>query len=259
MSGKIFIVGDDKAKQTLSMILLQENYGMESVSNEQEIIAALGAEDSEKAAVVLVDVECLGTDGIKLMREARKISPGSRFILLTEDGSLDGAVKALRNEAHDYFVKPVDPGELLQSIERAIALREKDRRVRQLIEQLETTVRELKKELEYFGEPRTRLQVIPLPAGVSYDRLRREMWRGSSRVYLTPTEGKLFEILVTNWGRLIENSELAFLIQGHKVDEAEAPEILRPLISRLRQKLKVFPQGEQWIMVVRGKGYVFDE
>jgi DNA-binding response OmpR family regulator len=30
------------------------------------------------------------------------------------------------------------------------------------------------------------------------------------------------------------------------------------LISRLRRKLSVFPNGENWISNVRGTGYVFD-
>ena len=48
------------------------------------------------------------------------------------------------------------------------------------------------------------------------------------------------------------------LVQGYETSEWEAPEVLRPLISRLRRKLSEFPHGEHWISNVRGTGYVFD-
>jgi len=61
-----------------------------------------------------------------------------------------------------------------------------------------------------------------------------------------------------NWGRVISHEELAFLTLGYEVSDDEAPEILRPLISRLRRKLDSFPEGKKWITSVRGVGYVFD-
>ena len=84
------------------------------------------------------------------------------------------------------------------------------------------------------------------------------MWRGAEKERLTPTEAQLLEIFVTNWGRVLSHEELAFLIQGFEVSGDEAPEILRPLISRLRRKLDSFPEGKKWITSVRGVGYVFD-
>ena len=97
-----------------------------------------------------------------------------------------------------------------------------------------------------------------MPKATSLDLARREIWRGPTKERLTPTEGKLLEVFVNNWGRVITHGELVFLIQGYDVDELEAPEILRPLISRLRKKLEALEKGEKWISSVRGVGYVFD-
>jgi DNA-binding response OmpR family regulator len=52
--------------------------------------------------------------------------------------------------------------------------------------------------------------------------------------------------------------DLVFLVQGYEITEWEAPEVLRPLVSRLRRKLSAFPDGDKWIANVRGTGYVFD-
>lgn len=107
----------------------------------------------------------------------------------------------------------------------------------------------------FTGKPKSRQQVISLPDGVSLDLPRREMWRGAEKERLTPTEAQLLKIFVTNWGRVIPHLELVFLLE---VSDAEAPEILRPLVSQLRRKLDTFPQGAKWITSVRGVGYVFD-
>jgi two-component system KDP operon response regulator KdpE len=93
---------------------------------------------------------------------------------------------------------------------------------------------------------------------VLIDLARREVWRGNLRVGLTPTEGKLMKILLENRGRVIPHRDLVFMLHGYESTEWEAPEVLRPLISRLRRKLSVFPNGENWISNVRGTGYVFD-
>ena len=90
------------------------------------------------------------------------------------------------------------------------------------------------------------------------DLARREIWRGNERVKLTPTEGKLLKVLFENKGRVMSHKNLVFLVQGYDIAEWEAPEVLRPLVSRLRRKLSTFPNGENWIVNVRGTGYVFD-
>jgi len=61
-----------------------------------------------------------------------------------------------------------------------------------------------------------------------------------------------------NRGRVLTHRELVSLVQGYETSDFEAPEVLRPLVSRLRRKLTVFG-GEGWIVNVRGTGYVFQE
>jgi DNA-binding response OmpR family regulator len=66
------------------------------------------------------------------------------------------------------------------------------------------------------------------------------------------------KILLENRGRVLSHQELVFLVQGYETTEKEAPEVLRPLISRLRRKLSVFQDGENWIVNIRGTGYLFE-
>jgi DNA-binding response OmpR family regulator len=127
-----------------------------------------------------------------------------------------------------------------------------------LLDQLETSLQQLK-DVEGLSQANVVGQrVVNLPDGVMVDLARREIWRGNERVTLTPTEGKLLKVLFENKGRVMSHKDLVFLVQGYEITDWEAPEVLRPLVSRLRRKLSTFPNGEDWIVNVRGTGYVFD-
>jgi len=109
-----------------------------------------------------------------------------------------------------------------------------------------------------FITPDTGIRVHAIKSGVIADLARREVWRGSLRVVLTPTEGKLMKALLENRGRVMSHRDLVLMVHGYDTTDWEAPEVLRPLVSRLKRKLRVFPNGESWITNVRGTGYVFD-
>jgi DNA-binding response OmpR family regulator len=82
-------------------------------------------------------------------------------------------------------------------------------------------------------------------------------WRGQT-VYLTPAEGRLLRVFVENIGKVFSHRDLVLLVQGYSASPQEAPEILRPLVSRLRQKLDSQPSIMNRIVSVRGTGYVFE-
>lgn len=228
---------------------------MSSLTNGKSALETL---ESEEISVAFVSLELPDLDGIKVLQNCRKISPDTKIILLAENGSMETVIEAIRYNADDYILKPYDPEEIIASITKALAELNKEKRIRTLIQQIDDALQELKDLLGYTGKPKTSQRVISLPDGVSLDLPRREIWRGTEKGRLTPTEAQLVEIFVTNWGRVMSHGELVFLLQGYEVSEDEAPEILRPLISRLRRKLDSFPEGKKWITSVRGVGYVFD-
>ena len=51
---------------------------------------------------------------------------------------------------------------------------------------------------------------------------------------------------------------MVLLVQGYDTSQREAPEILRPLVSRLRHKLEQFPVLAERVASVRGTGYVYE-
>jgi DNA-binding response OmpR family regulator len=61
-----------------------------------------------------------------------------------------------------------------------------------------------------------------------------------------------------NEGKVFSHRELVLLVQGYETSQREAPEILRPLVSRLRHKLETFPILAERVASVRGTGYVYE-
>lgn len=256
MKGNILIVDDEAtARMSLAEILQLEGYRVTIAEDGEKALEVL---DEDIFDVMVLDIKMPGIDGVEVLKRIGQTLPDFKVILLTAHGSLESAIEAVRQGAHDYLLKPASPGDILSSVNRAMhALSDTDRR-RRLIEQMEASLKQLK-DAEGIQESAPAIStVVALQDGVMVDLERREIWRGDEKVMFTPTEGKLMKVLLENRGRVLSHKELVLLVQGYKTTDWEAPEILRPLVSRLRRKLAEFPGGRDWITNVRGTGYVFD-
>ena len=76
-----------------------------------------------RPAVVLTDLKLPVGDGFGVLRAARELDPELQVVVMTAYGSIQDAVKAMRDGAMDFLAKPVDPDHLLLLVERAIAQR----------------------------------------------------------------------------------------------------------------------------------------
>ena len=82
-----------------------------------------------------------GLSGLELLQRVRREHPGTEFVLLTANASVESAVGALRMGAADYLVKPVRPEELsLLVVERILGRRrllEENERLRDALRALD--------------------------------------------------------------------------------------------------------------------------
>jgi DNA-binding NtrC family response regulator len=116
MQERILVVDDEEIiRQSLSFILKSEGYSVEEASNGREAYEKM-KEDSFD--LILSDLEMPEMKGIELLEEIKKLNIKSSVIIITAFGSLDTAIKALRNGASDYILKPVEFDELLIKIKR---------------------------------------------------------------------------------------------------------------------------------------------
>ena len=90
--------------------------------------AVAEAEDARAAAhllardpfrLVLTDLRMPHGSGLDVLRASKETNPDAPVVLMTAYGSIDEAVQAMKDGAHDFLQKPVDSNHLLLLIERA--------------------------------------------------------------------------------------------------------------------------------------------
>jgi|LSQX01.2.fsa_nt_gb DNA-binding NarL/FixJ family response regulator len=68
--------------------------------------------------IVITDIQLPDKSGIELIREFRKIKPGTRFIVLSMFDERAMVNEALEAGADSYIVKSAEPAELIRALER---------------------------------------------------------------------------------------------------------------------------------------------
>lgn len=242
MKSIILVVDDEPvARQSLSDILRLEGYGVSAVPNGQ---AAVEYVRTHAVDLMVVDLRMPGMDGLEVIQVVNQTSPDTEVILLTAYGSTETAIQALRLRVHDYLLKPALPAQIVASVKKGLARREariKGRGGSGLIPS---------------EEP---ISEFRLKDGTVADLSRRLIRKNKKVAHLTPAEGRLLRVLLENPGKVFSHRDLVLLVQGYDTSPQEAPEVLRPLVSRLRHKLEEFPNLMNRISSVRGTGYVYEE
>jgi DNA-binding response OmpR family regulator len=239
--GNILVVDDDQVeRQTLTDILRLEGYHVASAANGE---AALDFVRQNPVDLILLDLRMPGMSGLEVIKVLNHASPDVEIIMLTAHGSMDSAIEALRNRVQDYLLKPASPTLILDSVARGM--------VRRNAKQKSPGNQEESEKDENI--------IFSLKDGTMVDFSRRLIRCGSHTVSLTPAEGRLLKIFSENVGKVYSHRELVLLVQGYSTSQQEAPEIMRPLVSRLRQKLSKFPAVLNRIISLRGTGYVFEK
>ncbi len=241
MSPHILIVDDEAiALKSLGDILRLEGYTVATAENGQ---VAVNYARNHYVDLMIVDLRMPGIGGLEVVQIINEISPDTEVILLTAFGTTESAVRALRLRIHDYLLKPASPAQILASVRMGLSRREDKLRSREGYAP-DTPLDE-------------RVATVELKDGTAINLSQRVIKYDEKEVHLTPAEGRLLRIFIENVGRVFTHRELVLLVQGYETAQHEAPEILRPLVSRLRQKIREVPALEGSVVSVRGTGYVF--
>jgi DNA-binding NtrC family response regulator len=115
---QILIVDDELiVRESLGNWLKEEGY---SVDTSDSGLAALEKIQSKGCDLVVADVKMPGMDGIELLERCKKIDPDLQVLVMTAYASIDTAVRAMKKGAFDYIVKPFNPEDVSQIIQRAL-------------------------------------------------------------------------------------------------------------------------------------------
>jgi len=70
--------------------------------------------------LIITDLKLPYKDGLAVLESAREFSPRTPVILMTAYGTIETAVKAVKEGAYDFLTKPFDPDHLLLLIDKAL-------------------------------------------------------------------------------------------------------------------------------------------
>jgi len=115
---RVLVVDDDEITcNLLEEVLAKEGFAVDRALNGREAI-----DKGERAPydVVLTDIRMIGTDGMEVLRAYRQKSPDTIIIMMTAFGSIETAIRAIKEGAYDYVSKPFKLEEIKLTIHRAL-------------------------------------------------------------------------------------------------------------------------------------------
>jgi two-component system, OmpR family, torCAD operon response regulator TorR len=224
----ILVVEDDPVgRQTLAAYLRKENHRVSEAADGKAMRRIFAQGD---VAVVMLDINLPGEDGLSLLRELRRQSEVGVIMVTGRDDSVDRIV-ALELGADDYVTKPYNMRELLprtKNLARRVAA---SRRVAQ-------------------DEPTKHFD------GWTLDIPHWSLTAADgTETRLTRAEFELLATLVTNRGRVLSRDSLIDHVSGRDRDPLDRT--IDVLVGRLRRKIEKDPATPRLIITVHGIGYVF--
>src|ERR687894_446302 len=113
------LLAEDKESLRRMLRLTLENAGY-TVAEAEDARAAAQQLQRAPFRLVLTDLRMPHGSGLDVLRAAKAADPEVPVVLMTAYGSIDEAVQAMKEGAHDFLQKPVDSNHLLLLIERAL-------------------------------------------------------------------------------------------------------------------------------------------
>jgi len=149
--GNILVVDDNKNVLTALRILLSNYFEKVMLLSSPNQLSTVMREFNPD--IVLLDMNFsaginTGNEGFYWLSEIKKQDADLPVVLFTAYADIDIAVKALKQGACDFIVKPWDNARLIATLQSAFALRESRNEVKQLLGKQYVLQNELNKELD---------------------------------------------------------------------------------------------------------------
>src|SRR5436189_1861214 len=114
----ILLVEDKESlRRVLRLTLEHAGYSVTEAADAREAINEIARAPHR---LILTDLRMANGSGLDVLRAARAADGSIPVIVMTAFGSIDEAVQAMKDGAHDFLQKPVDSNHLLLLVERAL-------------------------------------------------------------------------------------------------------------------------------------------
>lgn len=212
----ILLIEDDAMLAAAIVDGLQSRFPVETVETLADADLAIATTDFD---LLILDLNLPDGSGLDLLARLRAAGNFVPILILTARDRVADRIAGLNGGADDYLAKPFDLDELTARCE---ALRRR---------------------------AQGRAAPIIRHAGLAYEPAAQTVTRDGAVIALSARELAIFDILVTNLGRVINKQQIEErLYRWDEMIESNAVEVH---VSHLRRKL-----GRDLIQTIRGLGYV---
>ena len=119
MKYSILIVDDEKSFLT-SVIRKLRLEGYKNVIALTDPYQASDMVESKNFDLALLDISMPGINGLELLETIKSKSPQTECIMVTANENIPMVIRAIKLGAYDYLVKPIQPDQLMHSLEKAL-------------------------------------------------------------------------------------------------------------------------------------------
>ena len=256
-SGNILIIDDEATlRQSLARILKQAGFEVMIAETAEQGISYISTTMFD---LVFMDLRMPGMNGLEALKIISASYPALPIVLLTAQPDLNSAVEALRNGATDYLLKPVKPEKIIESARKLIDESHKERRKSEILQQIE------KLQLELKGLPRGDTKPplsnnVDLGRYVTCGKLALDMHKrcvvmDDKVINIPSTTFDYLHVLAKHSPDVVAYQTLVAEAQGFQADLREAQELAKWHIHQLRHLLGPSPQGDDFVINIRSKGY----
>ncbi|MCA9404951.1 MAG: hybrid sensor histidine kinase/response regulator [Candidatus Omnitrophica bacterium] len=184
---KILIVDDDRQNRVLLKGILKE-FGVEEAECGEDALRIL---EKEEIDLVLLDQHMPSIDGLRVLDELKKRKLNVYCIMITAEGTVQLAIKAMQKGALDFMIKPLDSQILKHTINKAFNYIDLIKEKKQMEQERAREQEENQKRLEEEVQIRTEEAVKAKVRAEKANRAKSEFLANMSHELRTPMHGIL--------------------------------------------------------------------
>lgn len=221
----ILVVDDEKEIVELIDLYLRKNYKIIKAYDGEEGLRKI---KTNKIDLAIIDIMMPNMDGYKLIENIRKDKEIPIIIVSAKTQSYDKII-GLDIGADDYVTKPFDPLELSARVKSQLRRYCKFNKIEKTVNTISVGNLILDKE-----------------------RLRVEKY--GQEIYLTSTEYKILELLISNKNKIFTKKNIFESVWGEEYINEDNSIMVH--MSKLRDKID--DENTKYIKTIRGLGYKFE-
>lgn len=114
---KVLICDDEEGVRESLKLILEDGYDLSFAATGKE---AIEKTKKEPIDIVILDIKMPKMNGLEILKELKKISPGIKVIIASGYKSVETASEAIKFGASDYIIKPFETSQVLNAIDNTL-------------------------------------------------------------------------------------------------------------------------------------------